>query len=278
MTVRIDNPKFRNEYALNDLQAQIDALDFDGVENDLTALKQSVANAQSTADTALGTAQSASGLAGTAASNASMAQASANQAQSTANSAKEKTDKISIDSTVSTFQIRNVNTAYQGGITWAFSNGIRRMLWTGDDFVTLYDGNNSRTLWKINMNFMKYAAFEVKTDLRVNYLYGSMIIALAGIAVSVSGGNWIQIATLAQLHISTYQGTNPMYGAVSRGYEDGYDGTLRLDSRGLYLRGGTASGSYYWYGQIVVHAIINNASPISEDPEDASQDMFIVVG
>lgn len=230
MTVAIPNPKFRDEYALNDLQGQIDAII--GQSGDLTALADRVtavegvaSDAKSTADTAL----------------------------ADADSAKAKTDKLTINA--SSVGFLNVNgTNDTPGLSIALP-GYNRFLRWNDNSLSLWNSDDGSQQWGIRADLMKYSSFTAKTDVRVLYLNGSLIINLSGTLVTFDGmGNWIRVATLEELHITQFIGLTPVYAACNRGYEDGYEVTLKLQGDGLFARSGSASGTYSVYGQLVAFA------------------------
>jgi hypothetical protein len=230
MTVNIPNPKFRDEYALNDLQGQIDAIV--GQSGDLTALADRVtavegvaSDAKSTADTAL----------------------------ADAGSAKAKTDKLTVNA--SSVGFLNVNGSNDTpGLRIALP-GYNRFLYWNDNSLSLWNSDDNSRQWGIRADLMKYSSFTAKTDVRVLYLNGSLIINLSGTTVTFDGkGNWIRVATLDELHITKFIGLTPVYAACNRGYEDGYEVTLKLQSDGLFARSGSASGAYPVYGQLVAFA------------------------
>lgn len=230
MTVNIPNPKFRDEYALNDLQGQIDAIV--GQSGDLTALADRVtavegvaSDAKSTADTAL----------------------------ADAGSAKAKTDKLTVNA--SSVGFLNVNgTNDTPGLRIALP-GYNRFLYWNDNSLSLWNSDDNSRQWGIRADLMKYSSFTAKKDVRVLYLNGSLIINLSGTIVTFDGkGNWIRVATLDELHITEFIGLTPVYAACNRGYEDGYEVTLKLQGDGLFARSGSASGAYPVYGQLVAFA------------------------
>ena len=244
MTATIPNPKFRNEYAINDLQEQINNLG--DVGGDLTALTQRVTAVEGVASDALTQAQGAYSV-------GNAAQEAANSAQRTANDAKAKTDKLTVNA--SSVGFLNVNgTDDTPGLRIALP-GYNRFLYWNDNSLSLWNSDDNSKQWGIRADLMKYSSFTAKTDVRVLYLNGSLIINLSGLIVTFDGtGNWIRVATLAELHITQFIGLAPIYAACNRGYEDGYEVTLKLQGDGLFARSGTASGAYSVYGQLVAFA------------------------
>lgn len=263
MTATIPNPKFRNEYAINDLQEQINNLG--GVGGDLTALTQRVTVVEGVASDALSQAQGAYTV-------GSAAQEAANSARRTANDAKAKTDKLGFAG-VSSVDFLNVNgTNNTPGIRIKLP-GYNSFLHWDDNSLRLWNSNSNSQQWGVRMDLMKYSSFTVKQDMRMLYLYGTFIINLSGMAVTFDGaGNWIRIATLEELRINLFIGLYPIYAACNRGYEDGYDVTVKLQGDGMYARAGGASGTYYVYGQLTGFAwALPGASPLAleEDGEPA---------
>lgn len=256
MTATIPNPKFRNEYAINDLQEQINNLgDFGG---DLAALTQRVTVVEGVASDALSQAQGAYSV-------GSAAREAANSAQRTANDAKAKTDKLSV-ANVSSVGFMNVNgTNNTPGIRIELP-GYNRFLYWSDDSLRLWNTNSNSQQWGVRMDLMKYSSFTVKSDIRMLYLYGTLLINFSGCSVTFdNAGNWIYVASLAELRIGSFIGLTPVYSACNRGYEDGYDVTMRLSSDGLYARAGSGKGgTYYVYGQLIAFAwALSGASPLS---------------
>lgn len=272
MTATIPNPKFRNEYAINDLQEQINNLG--GVGGDLNELTQRVSAVEGVASDALSQAQGAYSVGSAAQESANSAKRTANTALSNANNAKAKTDKLTIGSTTRNISLgENGNASTQPFVQMNFANGQTRSLIWSDSWIELYNNNTSALSWRIRCDLMKYSSFTVKQDMRMLYLYGTFIINLSGMAVTFDGaGNWIRIATLAELRINGFIGLYPIYAACNRGYEDGYDVTVKLQGDGMYARAGGASGTYYVYGQLTGFAwALSGASPLAleEDGEPA---------
>lgn len=272
MTATIPNPKFRNEYAINDLQEQINNLG--GVGGDLNELTQRVSAVEGVASDALSQAQGAYSVGSAAQESANSAQRTANTALSNANNAKAKTDKLTIGSTTRNISLgENGAASTQPFVQMNFANGQNRSLIWSDSWIELYNNNTSALSWRIRCDLMKYSSFTVKQDMRVLYLYGTFIINLSGMSVTFDGaGNWIRIATLAELRINSFIGLYPIYSACNRGYEDGYDVTVKLQGDGMYARAGGASGTYYVYGQLTGFAwALSGASPLAleEDGEPA---------
>lgn len=293
MTATIPNPKFRNEYAINDLQEQINGLG--DVGGDLNELTQRVTLVEGVASDALSQAQGAYSVGSAAQESANSAQRTANTALANANNAKAKTDKLTIGSTTNNVSIgENGSASTQPFVQMTFANGEKRSLIWSDSWIELYNNTTSALTWRIRTDMFKYRSFTAKTNLRVTYLYGTLIINLSGITVSFDTvGNWIQIATLSQLGISTYIGLTPMYAAATLDYEYGYECTLRLGPEGLHARAaGSKGGSRYVYGQVIAFAwAISGASPLSlgdgepepledEDGFPVSDDAveFVVIG
>lgn len=251
MTATIPNPKFRNEYAINDLQEQINNLG--DVGGDLTALTNRVTTVEGVASDALSQAQGAYAVGSAAQESANSAQRTADTAFADAGSAKAKTDKLTVNA--SSVGFLNVNgTDDTPGLRIALP-GYNRFLYWNDNSLSLWNSDDNSRQWGIRADLMKYSSFTAKTDVRVLYLNGSLIINLSGFIVTFDGkGNWIRVATLAELHITQFIGLAPVYAACNRGYEDGYEVTLKLQGDGLFARSGTASGAYSVYGQLVAFA------------------------
>lgn len=269
MTATIPNPKFRNEYAINDLQEQINNLG--DVGGDLTALTNRVTAVEGVASDALSQAQDAYAVGSAAQESANSAQRTANTALANANNAKAKTDKLTIGA--SSVEFMNVNGSNDTPGIRIRLPGYNRFLYWNDTSLRLWNADGSKLQWGVRMDLMKYSSFTVKEDMRILYLYGTFIINLSGMAVTFDGaGNWIKIATLEELHISTFIGLYPIYAACNRGYEDGYDVTVKLQDDGMYARAGGASGTYYVYGQLTGFAwALSGATPLAfeEDGDPA---------
>lgn len=278
MTATIPNPKFRNEYAINDLQEQINDL---GGVGDLSTLTQrvddvenAVSSAQNTANNAWSQANRAQSTADSAQSTATSARTQADTALVNANNAKAKTDKLVIGSTTSNISLgENGANSTQPFVQMSFANNQNRSLIWSDSWIELYNNNTSALMWRIRCDLMKYSSFTVKQDMRMLYLYGTFIINLSGMSVTFDGaGNWIKIATLAELRISAFIGLYPIYAACNRGYEDGYDVTVKLQGDGMYARAGGASGAYYVYGQLTGFAwALSGATPLALDENEESE-------
>lgn len=251
MTAAIPNPKFRNEYAINDLQEQINNLG--GVGGDLTALTNRVTAVEGVASDALSQAQGAYAVGSAAQESANSAQRTADTALSNANDAKAKTDKLTVDA--SSVGFLNVDGTNDTPGLRIVLPGYNRFLCWNDNSLSLWNSDDNSKQWGIRADLMKYSSFTAKTDIRVLYLNGSLIINLSGLIVTFDGtGDWMRVATLDELRIQYFIGLAPVYAACNRGYEDGYEVTLKLQGDGLYARAGTVSGSYPVYGQLVAFA------------------------